>query len=423
MEFIIIFLLILINGFFAMSEISVVSARRSRLEAAARKGNAGARKAVELAENPTRFLSTVQVGITLIGILTGMFGGETIAARLEGSIKQISFLEPYSKGIAVTVVVIIITYFSIVIGELLPKRIGLTMPEAIAKSVARPMNFLSKVAAPFIWLLSNSTDFLIRIFNIKKTEKSHVTEEEIKAIVQEGAEAGSIEEIEQDLVTNILHLSDRTVNSLMTHRHQIIWIDNQQPFEDQIDMLLDETLSVFPVCNGSLDEIIGVFHLRDYARAVLGKTGFKLESWIKKPLFIPENMKAYKALEVFQETRLHFAIIVDEYGSIQGVITLNDLLDEMVGDIIHDEDEEQEILKREDGSYLISGGVSIQDLMEELDIPEEDLRFNTLAGLVLNKANHIPSTGFSFIWHGYTVEVIDMDGHKIDKVLISKLQN
>jgi putative hemolysin len=419
MEFIIIFILILINGFFAMSEISVVSARRTRLEAAAKKGNPGAKKALELAENPNRFLSTVQVGITLIGILTGIYGGETIAQQLEIVIKRISFLAPYSNGISVAIVVIIITYFSIVVGELVPKRIGLTMPETIAKFVSRPMNIISKIASPFIWLLSKSTEVLIKLFNIKKTGQSHVTEEEIKAIVQEGAEAGSIEGIEQDLVENILHLSDRTVNSLMTHRHQLIWIDTQIPFHDQIQKLIDEELSVFPVCDGSVDEIKGVFYLRDYAKAILSKEEFKLENWIKTPLFLPENMKAYKALEKFQESKVHFAVIVDEYGSVQGIITLNDLLEAMVGDIIVEEDE-KEIIEREDGSYLVNGSTNINDLVEALELQTEETEFNTVAGLVLHYANHIPQTGFSFTWHGYKVEVIDMDGHKIDKVLISK---
>ncbi|MBE7168978.1 MAG: HlyC/CorC family transporter [Williamsia sp.] len=420
MEIILILLLIVINGFFAMSEISVVSSRRARLESAAQKGSAGAKKAIELLENPSRFLSTVQVGITLIGILTGMFGGDTIAAELENSVRKTPVLAAYSKGISVTVVVILITYFSIVIGELVPKRIGLTMPEAIAKSVSRPMSLLSKIAAPFIWLLSRSTELIIRIFNIKKKEDNYVTEEEIKAIVQEGAEAGSIEEIEQDLVTNILHLSDRTVNSLMTHRHQLVWIDSQKPFESQIEKLLAEELSVFPVCNGTLDRMTGVFHLRDYAKALLLKEDFKLEAWIKKPLFLPENMKAYKALGIFQESKIHFGVIVDEYGSVQGVITLNDLLDEMVGDIIHEEEDEKDIAIREDGSYLVNGSTNINDLMKELDLVDDETEFNTVAGLVLHHAGHIPQSGFLFKWNKYTVEVLDMDGHKIDKVLITR---
>jgi len=420
MEFVIIIILILINGFFAMSEISIVSARRSRLEASAKKGNAGAKKAVELAENPSRFLSTVQVGITLIGILTGLFGGESIAADLEIHIKKIRVLEPYSHAISLTIVVIIITYFSIVVGELVPKRIGLTMPESIAKFISRPMFALSRIASPFIWLLSKSTEVLIKLFKIKKTNDSHVTEEEIKAIVQEGADAGSIEEIEQDLVENILHLSDRTVNSLMTHRHQLVWIDTQIPFEQQFEKLVVEELTVFPVCNGNIDEIIGVFHLRDYAKAIMKKEEFRLENWIKKPLFLPENMKAYKALEKFQETRVHFAVIIDEYGSVQGIITLNDLLDEIVGDIINEEENEKEIIQREDGSYLVSGSANIKDLMQVLDLPSEEMEFNTIAGLVLRYASHIPQTGFSFKWHNYKVEVIDMDGYKIDKVLITK---
>lgn len=421
MEFLIILILILVNGFFAMSEISVVSARRARLKASAKKGSASAKRAVELSTNPSRFLSTVQVGITLIGILLGMYGGETITEDLEVYVKKVPALENYSNGISVTIVVVIITYFSIVIGELVPKRIGLTMPEAIAKFVSRPMNLLSKIASPFIWLLSKSTELVIKILNIKKTDESHVTEEEIKAIVQEGAEAGSIEEIEQDLVTNILHLSDRTINSLMTHRHQLIWIDSQKSFDEQIEKLLAEEISVFPVGNGSLDEIKGVFYLKDYAKAVLQKEEFTLESWIKKPLFLPKNMKAYKALEIFQERRLHYGVIVDEYGSVQGVITLNDLLDAVVGNIIYEQDGEEDIVKRDDSSYLVNGSTNINELLEELSIPTEEMEFNTVAGLVLHHASHIPQQGFCFNWHGYKFEVVDMDGAKIDKVMIQKI--
>ncbi|MCU7549315.1 hemolysin family protein [Chitinophagaceae bacterium LB-8] len=423
MEIIIILFLILLNGFFAMSEISVVSARRSRLEAAAKKGNAGARKAVEMAENPSRFLSTVQVGITLIGILTGLYGGEALSIQLKGVLDKIDFIAPYSEGVAVTLVVIVITYFSIVLGELLPKRIGLTMPERIASFVSRPMNLLSKIAAPFIWLLSKSTEGLIKLFGIRKTDESHVTEEEIRAIVQEGTEAGSIEEIEQDLVENVFHLGDRAITSLMTPRHEIVWINSQKPFEDQIEEIVDAEKSVFPVCNGSLDEFEGIYYLREYAKAALTKTDTSLETLLRKPLFFPEGIKAYKVLEQFQESRVHFGVIVDEYGSIQGVVTLNDLLDALVGDIILEEENEVEIVKREDGSWLVNGTTAIETMLEALgeDIrTERDADYNTVAGLVLHHAEHIPKAGFSFDWRNYKVEVIDMDGHKIDKVLITK---
>jgi putative hemolysin len=418
MEFLIIIILILINGFFAMSEISVVSARRSRLEALARTGHAGAKKAVELAAAPSHFLSTVQVGITLIGILTGLFGGESLSKDLEPLIIQIPFLQPYSHALSLTVVVILITFFSIVIGELLPKRIGLTMPEYIASFVSRPMYAISRIAAPFIWLLSKSTELLIRLFGIKKTDDSHVTEEEIKAIVQEGAEAGSIEEIEHDLVTNILHLSDRTVNSLMTPRNQLLWIDNQKPLETQLENLVDEDLSYFPVCNGVLEDMLGIFHLRDYSKAIIKHQEFNMVDWIKKPLYLPEQMKAYKCLETFQQTKNHFGIIVDEYGSIEGVITLNDLLDAMVGDIIVEEDSDSNIIKRPDGSFLVNGSTHIDQLMEVLGKANDETAFNTVAGLVLHYANRIPQAGFTFKWKDYRVEVVDMDGHKVDKVLI-----
>jgi putative hemolysin len=420
MEFFLIFVLILINGFFALSEISLVSARKSRLEGLAKKGDAGAKKAAELAENPSRFLSTVQVGITLTGILTGIFGGETIAENLEVSLKRVPLLAPYSNGLSVAIVVIVITYFSIVVGELVPKRIGLTMPEKIASVIARPMYLLSLIASPFIWLLSKSTELLIRLFKIQKADDSHVTEEEIKAIVQESAEAGAIEEIEHEIVTNIFQLGDRTVSSLMTPRNQLVWIDSLKPFEDQIDIMVDEDLAIFPVCRGDLDEIEGVFHLRDYAKAALRGEAWALEKWVKKPQFLPENMNSYKALAIFQETKVHFGVVVDEYGSIQGIITLNDLLDAMVGDIINEEEEDRNIVQREDGSFLVNGSTHIDDLMDLLGEESEEMEFNTVAGLVLHGASHIPQAGFRFDWKGYTIEVVDMDGHKVDKVLIKK---
>lgn len=423
MEIFIILFLILLNGFFAMSEISVVSARRSRLEALARRGHAGARKAVEMAENPSRFLSTVQVGITLIGIVTGLYGGEALSLQLKAVLDQIDLLAPYSEGLAVTLVVIVITYFSIVLGELLPKRIGLTNPERIASFVSRPMYMLSRMAAPFIWLLSKSTEGLINILRIRKTDESHVTQEEIRAIVQEGTDAGSIDEIEQDLVENVFHLGDRAITSLMAPRHEIIWIDTQKPFAGQIDKIIEAEKSVFPVGNGSLDEITGIFYLREYAKAALKNTDTSLETLLKKPLFFPESIGAYKVLEQFQETKVHFGVIVDEYGSVQGVVTLNDLLDALVGDIILEQEDEADIVKRDDGSFLVNGTTDIQTLMEALgeDIKmERDGDYNTVAGFVLHHAEHIPNAGFSFQWANYKIEVIDMDGHKIDKVLISK---
>ncbi|WP_336722119.1 hemolysin family protein [Paraflavisolibacter sp. H34] len=420
MEFIIIFVLIFINGFFALSEISVVSARPARLDALAKKGDAGARRAAELAKNPSRFLSTVQVGITLIGILTGIFGGEAIAEKLEVVLQRSPLLAPYSSGLSVAIVVIIITYFSIVIGELVPKRIGLTMPEKIAPFVSRPMFVLSKIAAPFIWLLSKSTELLIRLFKIKRADDNHVTEEEIKAIVQESAEAGAIDEIEHEIVTNIFQLGDRTVSSLMTPRNQLVWIDSSKPFAQQMHPLAEEDLAIYPVCRGDLDEIEGVFHLRDYARALLKGEEWSLAKWVKKPQFLPENMKAYKALAIFQETRVHFGVVVDEYGSIQGVITLNDLLDAMVGDIITGEGEERNIVQREDGSWLVSGSTHIDDLTDLIGEASEERQFNTVAGLVLHAASHIPRVGFQFKWKGHVIEVVDMDGHKVDKVLIRR---
>ncbi len=422
MEIFILLFLIVINGFFAMSEIAVVSARRSRLEAAARNGKAGPRKAVELSEHPTRFLSTVQVGITVIGIFTGLYGGETLALRLEKHLLTIPFFAGYAHGISITVVVIIITYFSIVLGELFPKRIGLAMPEKIAGVVARPMYLISRIAAPFIWLLSRSTELLIRLFRIRKTLENQVTDEEIKAIVQEGADTGSIEEIEQDLVENVLHLGDRDIQSLMTHRNQIVWINAEKPFEEQIAKITGTSYSIFPVCNGSLDEVTGMFYVKDYARRLLNNADPLERSALREPLFLPESIQAYGALERFMENRSHIAVVVDEYGSIQGILTLNDLLRVLVGH--NGRAANPDIVRREDGSFLIKGNTPMQDLFHAVNEPTAsaagDADYNTVAGFVIDQSGRIPATGEKFPWLQYWLEVVDMDGPKIDRILVSK---
>ncbi|MFT4024473.1 MAG: hemolysin family protein [Flavihumibacter sp.] len=321
--------LILLNGLFSMAEIALVSARKARLEAQAAKGDARAREALKLANNPDTFLSTVQIGITLIGILTGIYSGETLTKGVADFFSTIPLLEKHASRLATAVIVILITYFSLVLGELLPKRIGLSRPERIAKLVAGPMGIISKVTYPFIWLLNHSTALLQKLFNIRKND-SQVTEEEIKAIISEGTEQGTIEEAEQEIIERVFHLGDRSITSLMTHRSDIVWFeinDNEISIKEKI---VKEPHSIYPICDGDLDNIKGVVSIKD----LYISNDLTLFKHIMKPaIFVPENNTAYRILERFKEGQIHSCFIVDEYGSVQGMITLNDILEAIVGDL------------------------------------------------------------------------------------------
>lgn len=418
MEILIILFLILLNGVFSMAEIALVSARKARLEAQANKGSRDAREALILANKPDTFLSTVQIGITLIGILIGIFSGETIQENLAKWLEQFEFLKGYTNGVATTIIVIIITYFSLVFGELVPKRLGLTYPEAIAKLVARPMRWLSWITHPFILLLTKSTHFITTIFRIKSND-NQVTEEEIKAMISEGTEHGAIEEAEQEIIERVFHLGDRNITSLMTHRSDIIWFDLNDNEEKIKEKIVEEPHSVYPICEGDIDNLKGVVSIKDlYVANDL--TLFK--DLMKPPLFVPVNVSAYQVLEKFKESRIHCCYIVDEYGSLQGMITLNDILEAIVGDIPEQHVEDYGIVKREDGSYLVDAQIPFYDFLtyfEQTDhMNEGDHDFNTLAGFILHKLEHIPAPGETLEWIGFKLEIIDMDAQRIDKVLV-----
>jgi len=353
-EILIILGLIILNGVFAMAEIALVSARKARLEAQANKGDMRAREALELANHPDKFISTTQIGITLIGILNGIFSGENIKGGLVEFFSGIDFLKAYSNGLATAVVVIIITYFSLVLGELVPKRIGMSNPEGIAKALAAPMRMVTYITYPFIWFLTKSSNLLIRLFNIKGKD-NQVTEDEIKAIISEGTEQGTIDEAEQEIIERVFHLGDRNITSLMTHRSDIVWLETESTVEG-IKELSDEMLhSIYPVCEGSIDAVRGVVSLKDIFRAVPNTS---LKDIMTPALYVPDNNSAYQLLEKFKESKRHYAFIVDEYGTLQGIITLNDILQAIVGDISEPHDEEYEIVKREDGTYLIDAQIS-----------------------------------------------------------------
>lgn len=421
MEVVIILILILVNGIFSMSEIALVSARKGRLENQANKGDEKAKAALKLANKPDTFLSTVQIGITLIGILTGIYSGENIKTDVMAWLSQFPAIAGQTSLIATIIIVVIITYFSLVLGELVPKRIGMAKPEMIAKNMAKPMQVLSWLTFPFIWLLSASTNFLVKIFKLRPND-SQVTEEEIKAIINEGTSSGAIEETEQEIIERVFHLGDRNITSLMTYRNDITWLDISEKPADYQQKIHDSLHSVYPVCEGQIDSIKGIVSIKDLY-AVAGKS-LPLAQILRKPLFVPENNTAYQVLEKFKETHVHAAFIVDEYGTFLGMITLNDILEAIVGDMPETEEgDDYEMVLRDDGSYLVDAQIPFYDFLAEFDkedwMTEFDQDFDTLAGFILHHLEHIPKTGEKFIWRDFGFEIVDMDAHRIDKVLVT----
>ncbi len=423
MELLIILFLIILNGLFSMSEIALISARKSRLENSAKKGNSSAQIALDLANSPNKFLSTVQIGITLIGILTGIFSGDKITADVEVFVLSFEILKPYAHSIAVGIVVVILTFFSLVLGELLPKRIGLNYPETIAKAVAMPMKIVSIVTAPFIWLLTHSTEFLLNILQIKPTADGKVTEEEIKAIIKEGTEVGEVQEIEQDIVERVFHIGDRKVNSLMTHRKSVVLLPLDADKNQVKEFMLQELHSVYPVYKENIDEIVGVVSLKNIF-ANIEKDNFNLETMITEAPYLMEHTTAYNALEKFKKTGVHYAIIADEYGIFQGMITLNDILEALVGNASDFYKDDFKLIEREDGSWLVDGHYSLHDFLTSFDLDEllSDYEVTTVSGLIMTELSRIPKQGEKLIWHNFEFEIIDMDGVKIDKVLIKALK-
>ncbi|MEI8097306.1 MAG: hemolysin family protein [Sediminibacterium sp.] len=418
-EFIIIIALILLNGLFSMAEISLVSARKARLEAQALKGDNDAARALVLANHPDSFLSTVQIGITLIGILTGIYSGDRFKLPLQTWLSNIDLLKPYSSSIATTIILIVITFLSLVLGELVPKRIGLSNPEGIAKRVAGPMRIISWITYPFVWLLIGSTNLLVRLLNVK-TSENQVTEEEIKAIISEGTEHGAIEEAEQDIIERVFHLGDRNITSLMTHRTDIVWIDQTKTVE-QIKLIMTEVVhSIYPVCDGEIDKIVGVVAIKDF---IIAADSNLVNSIMKPAMYVPENNTAYQVLERFKQTKIHHCFIVDEYGTVLGMITLNDILEAIVGDIPQQEDIAFEIVMRENGSFLVDAQIPFYDFLSHFDktewMMEGDQDFDTLAGFIINELELIPNTGDKLIWKIFEFEIVDMDNRRIDKVLVT----
>lgn len=406
-----------------MSEIALISARKNRLETAAKKGNKNAQAALDLANSPNKFLSTVQIGITLIGILTGIYSGDKITTDVELFISGFAVLKPYASTIAVGIVVVILTFFSLVLGELLPKRIGLNHPESIAKSVAIPMKIVSIITAPFIWLLTTSTEFLLDIMQIKPTADGKVTEEEIKAIIKEGTEVGEVQEIEQDIVERVFHIGDRKINSLMTHRKSVVFLPVHSNKEQVKEFMLKELHSIYPVFDKNYDDIVGVVNLKNIF-AHFENGNFNLADIMTEAPFMMEQTTAYKALEEFKKTGIHYAFVSDEYGVFQGVITLNDILEALVGNASDFYKDDFQLIEREDGTWLVDGHYSLHDFLTYFELDEliNDYEVTTVSGLIMTELSHIPKQGEKLIWQKFELEVIDMDGVKIDKVMVKALK-
>jgi len=422
MELFILFCLILLNGIFVMAEISLVSARKSRLEDLASKGDHKAKAALNLTENPELFLSTAQVFITLIAILTGYYSGEKFSEDLRPYIEKLHVSHQYAPGIATAIIVIIVTFLSILFGELIPKRLGLLKAEKIARIVAGPMRWLSRAGYPIVALLNWLSNLFFLLFSIKASPEGNVTEDEIKAIINEGTEQGTIEEAEQEIIERVFHLGDRNITSLMTHRSDIVWFDLNETEELIKEKILREPHSVYPVCDGQIDNIKGMVTIK---KMYTSPDSTPFRDMMVPALFVPENNTAYQILEKFKETRNHSCYIVDEYGSLLGMITLNDILEALIGDIPQPDISDYEIVKRDDGSFLVDAQIPFYDFLVHFDktewMNEGEHEFDTLAGFILHQLEHIPRTGEKIEWKDFKFEIVDMDAQRIDKVLVNEV--
>jgi putative hemolysin len=411
--------LILINGLFSMCEIALVSARKSRMEQLADKGLRNAKIVLGLIEKPEVFLSTVQVGITLVAILTGLYSGERFGADIQALLSQVEILEPYAATISKTLIVIIVTYFSILFGELVPKKLAIVHSERIALASAPAMLFLSKATFPIIWSLNHIAAFIFRLFNIKNTSQSSVTEEEIKALVSESAESGEIDEKEQEIIERVFHLGDRSITSLMTHRSDIVWLDTNGTMADLLVKMQPTPHSLYPLCEGNIDEIKGIIQLKD---VILADKTTTLKTFLRPAVFVPENISPYQMMEKFRQTKVHSAFIVDEYGTLQGMITLNDILEAIVGDLPEVGDDEYEITERKDGSFLVDAQLPFYDFLAKFDKEDwmdDEQEYDTLGGFIIHHLERIPITGDTFKWRLFSFEIVDMDGARIDKILVN----
>ncbi len=416
--------LIVLNGLFAMAEMAIVSSRRIRLQQMAENGSRGAARALALAENPSRFLSGVQVGITLIGILSGAFGGATLGVRLGEFLGELGWFGAYANEIAFGAVVVAITFVSIILGELVPKRTALSNPETFASILARPLEIVVLIARPMVWLLEKTTAVVLALLRVKTDRPGGVTEEEVKLAIAEGTESGVIDEVEEEMIHGVLALADRSVEAVLTPRTDVYWIDLDDEPEKIAREIADCPYSRIVVARGGdLGRPIGIVQKKDLLTDLLAGGPLRIEENLIQPLFVPETLPVLRLLEMFRNANVHIALVVDEYGDFTGVATLHDVLEGIAGDIDKEhEGEAKEIVRRADGSWLVDGRASIDELREELGIEETPEGYHTAAGLALEKLARIPVEGDSFVIGDWRVEVIDMDGKRIDKLIFIPLE-
>lgn len=410
-----------INGLMAMSEMAVVSSRRARLDHMVRYGHKGARAALRIADEPSRFLSTVQIGITLVGILAGAFSGATIADKLGDRLDQYAFLSPYGDAIGIGVVVVCISFLSLTLGELVPKRAALANPEAIASMIARPMERLSQIARPVVWLLNMSTEIVLRLLRLPVTRDTAVTEEEIKSVIREGTKVGMFEPQEHEMIQGVLRLADRSVRMIMTPRIDVTWIDINADTETLLNAVRPSRHSRFLVCQNSIEHAVGVIHAKDLLPAAMRRETLDIRSFMVSPVFVPEHAPTFKILEEFKRTGVHMAVVVDEYGTTQGIVTLTDVLESIAGDLPElGEDAETPILRGDDGAWLCEGYLPIDEFEDRTGLRgiKGAGKYETIAGFVIHVLGHLPRTGEGFVYGNARFEVVDMDGRRIDKVRV-----
>lgn len=423
-EILLILLLILANGVFAMAEMALISARKPRLEQRAEEGDTGAQIALELARTPNRMLSTTQIGVSLVGILSGAVGGATLTDRLSPLIGRVAFLAPYQHVLALAAVVLVITYLTLVMGELIPKRLGLNNPERVAAGMAGLMKFLSRLADPVVRLLSASTELGLRAIGAHPPDEPPVTEEEIRVLLEQGTQVGVIQAAEQDMVESVFRLGERRVDALMTPRTEIAWLDLDESLESNLRILQGSPHSRFPVGQGSLDNVVGVLAMKDLLGQQLADRPIDLHSLVQAAQFVPESTPALKVLEMFKQSGMPIALVIDEFGGLLGMVTLTDVLEAIVGDITPaGQPFEPQAIQREDGSWVFDGLLQIDEFKDILDIPalpdEERASYQTLGGFVMSQLGNIPHSGDAFEWGKWRFEVVDMDGRRVDKVLVS----